>query len=112
MKKTLVGLATAGLIGAAPLIAAPSAEAGGCTWYVYETTKNTTYWEYSSGNIVNGGFWKRPAKGFRLKTNEPFNGKARTAIKYHVWDGKWQKLSATHRFPYINRGAVKFDYCY
>lgn len=91
--------------------AAP-ASSKGCTWYVYKAVKNTTYWEYRTGNTVNGGFWKRPSKGTKFKTNEPFNGKRRTAIKYQIWDGKWQKLSLTKRFPYLNRGAVKYVSCY
>lgn len=117
MKKKLIGTAlaagmTASLGAAVPAVVAGPAEAAGCTWYVYETTKNTTYWEYAWGNQVNGGFWKHPMKGTRLRTNDPFNGHNRTQIKYQEWHGQWQRLSLTKRYPYINRGAVDFKYCY
>ena len=79
---------------------------------MYKTTKATKYYEYSWGSTMNRGFWGRLNKGTKLKTNEPFNGKRRTEIKYQEWYGKWQRLSTTKRYPYINKGAVRFQYCY
>lgn len=91
---------------------AASSSARSCTWYVYKARKDTTYWENRWGSAVNRGFWQHPSKGTRMLTNQPFRGKSRTPIKYQIWNKKWQKLSVTNKFPYINRGAVRYQYCY
>ncbi|RYZ11256.1 MAG: hypothetical protein EOO70_09835 [Myxococcaceae bacterium] len=116
MKKTLSSiiagamLAMLGVVGTGAAVT--SAEARGCTWYIYQATKNTTYWENPTGSQVNGGFWKHPSKGTKFKTNVPFGSKARTPMKYQIWNKKWQKLSLTSKFPYINKGAVRYVSCY
>ncbi len=116
MPKSLTGVALAAALALTGAVAAPAAnaapdEARGCTWYIYKTNRNTTYYEYATGNEVNHGFWKHPDKGSLIKTNVPFNGKNRTLIKFEHFTGSWRNLS-DGRYPYINRAAVDYLRCY
>lgn len=113
VKKIAAAAASAAVLAAGAVVVTPTAaQAAGCEWYIYKTTRDTTYWQYSSGNTVNFGDWRHPDKNTLLKTNVPFNGRNRTVIKYeHAW-GEWKWLSLTGDYPYINRGAVEFMYCY